>query len=145
MQRSNASLAATLLAAAVPFAGPAQAMEIRQFDKMADADQKEYVGALVEGAQKALRDDGRADLAEQVGLLFTTQPRDSDVSIGMSQFIANLALIRVSDLKRLELDPHATRLEVEHAMIMTLKHDGIVLPKSFMHVLDGFKPTHPPK
>ena len=145
MSRLCALPVATALLTAALFAGTAQAMEIRQFDRMADADQKEYVGALVEGAQKVLRDEGRADLAEQVGLLFTTQPRDSDVSIGMSQFISNLALMRASDLKRLEQDPHATRLEVEHAMIMTLKHDGIVLPKSFMHVLDGFKPAHPLK
>src|SRR5512141_1470461 len=143
MNRFTVFLAVTILSTATPFAGTAQAMEIRRFDKMAIEDQKEYVGGLVDGAQKVLTDAGHADLAEKVGTLFTTKPRDSDVSIGLSQFTANLALVRVSDLKRLEQDPNAARLEVEHAMIMTLKHDGIVLPKSFMHVMDGFKPKHP--
>jgi hypothetical protein len=142
MQYSIRCLAAIALTAGMLFASPGQAMEIRQFDKMAIEDQKEYMGGLVEGAQQVLRDAGHTDLADKVETLFTTKPRDSDVSIGMSQLVANLALVRVSDLQRLEKDPNAKRLEVEHAMIMTLKHVGIVLPKSFMHVMDGFKPKH---
>ena len=143
MNRIIRCLAGTVVAAGLLFASAAPAMEIRQFDKMAVEDQKEYVGELVAGAQKVLTDSGHADQAEQVGTLFTTKPRDSDISIGMSQLVANLALVRVTDLKRLEADPDAVRLHVEHAMIMTLKHVGIVLPKSFMHVMDGFKPKQP--
>ena len=57
-----------------------------KFDRMAIEDQKDYVGELVAGAQKVLSDAGHADQAEAVGTLFTTKPRDSDISIGMSQF-----------------------------------------------------------
>jgi hypothetical protein len=135
-------LGVVLVSAAILSANVAQAMEIYKFDKMSDADQKEYVGELVEGAQRVLREDGRSDLAEKVAKLFTTKAPDSDISIGMSAFITNLALTRVSDLKRLEKDPHATRLEVEHAMILTLKHRDIVLPKSFMNVMKDFMPKH---
>ena len=42
--------AATFLSAAMLFSGAAQAMEIRQFDKMADQDQAEYVGLLMSPA-----------------------------------------------------------------------------------------------
>ncbi len=46
------------LSAAVIFSGAAQAMEIRQFDKMAVPDQSEYVGLIVQGAEKVLTDEG---------------------------------------------------------------------------------------
>ena len=97
-----------LTLAAMLFTGVAQAMEIWKFDKMSDEDQKEYVIRLVESAQKVLRDEGKADEAEKVAKLFTTKSADSDVSIGMSKFITNLALARVADLKRVEEDPNAS-------------------------------------
>jgi hypothetical protein len=37
------------------FSSAAQAMEIRQFDKMVDSDQDEYVAELALGAQKVLK------------------------------------------------------------------------------------------
>jgi hypothetical protein len=70
MNRFSKSLAATFLSAAMLFTSAAQAMEIRQFDKMAIPDQSEYVGLLVQGAEQVLRDEGRADLAAQVEHLF---------------------------------------------------------------------------
>src|ERR1700674_3753072 len=73
MNGLNKFLAATFLSAAMLFTTGAQAMEIRQFDKMADQDQAEYVGLLVQGAEKVLTDEGRSDLAAQVEHLFTTR------------------------------------------------------------------------
>jgi hypothetical protein len=145
MNRTGKSLAATFLSAAMLFSSAAQAMEIRQFDKMADQDQAEYVGLLVQGAEKVLTDVGRPDLAAQVEHLFTTRnPGDAD-TIGAVEFETNLALARVTDAKRVEKDPNASRLEVEHAMIVTLKKNGIVLPQSFMTVNKDFKPKFPPQ
>jgi len=46
------SLRVVLVFMAMLFANMAQAMEIQKFDKMSDADQKEYVSELVEGAQR---------------------------------------------------------------------------------------------
>jgi hypothetical protein len=46
-------LLATTLLAAMLSASVAQAMEIRQFDKMADQNQSEYIGDLVVGAENA--------------------------------------------------------------------------------------------
>lgn len=102
---------------AILFSSAAQAMEIRQFDEMADADQDEYVADLVLGAQKVLRDDGKPDLAERVHKLFTTKDPEGDVSTGLAQFELLLARARVADLERVEKDPSALRLEAEHAMI----------------------------
>ena len=52
---------------------------------------------------------------------------------------------RVLDAERHAKDHSAVRLEVEHAMLMTLRKNGIELPKSFMHVGDNFKPKQPLK
>ena len=60
------------LLAAMLLVATAQAMEIQKFDKMALPNQSEYVGLLVQGAEKVLTDEGRSDLAAQVEHLFTT-------------------------------------------------------------------------
>lgn len=132
-----------LLSAVVSVAGAAQAMEIQQFDKMAFPDQKEYVLQLIDGAQGVLKDSGRADLAEQVARLFTTKDPQSNISVGVTEFEILFARARVADLERLKKDPNATRLEVEHAMLLMFKKNGIDLPPSFMHVADSFKPKLP--
>jgi galactokinase len=143
MNRFSKSLAATFLSAAMLFTSAAQAMEIRQFDKMAIPDQSEYVGLLVQGAEQVLRDEGRADLAAQVDHLFTTTDPGDAHTIGSVEFELNLALARVADAKRAEKDPNAQRVEVEDAMAVTLQKNHIDLPDSFYNVNKDFKPKLP--
>jgi len=121
------------------------AVEIEKFDQMSDKDQDEYVAKLVIAAQKALRDEGKADLAEKVHKLFTKDDPEGDIPAGLGQFEILLARARVADLKRIEKDPNAARLEVEHVMILTLKKNDIALPNSFVNVMKDFKPKHPLK
>jgi len=121
------------------------AMEIQKFDKMSDKDQDEYVAELIIGAQRVLREEGKEDLAEQVHKLFTTEDPQGEASTGMLQFDLLLDRARVADLERLKKDPKAPRLEVEHAIILTLKKNGIELPKTFMAVGNNFKPKHSPR
>lgn len=139
------NMAATFLSAAVLFTSAAQAMQIQQFDKMAGQDQDEFIAELVQGAEKVLTDEGKPDLAAQVSYLFTTNAPNSNISIGMSQFMVTLALARVADVKRVEKDPNARRLEVEDAMIVTMRKNGIELPPSFLTVASNFKPKLPPQ
>jgi hypothetical protein len=136
-------LAATIMSAAMLLPNVAQAMEIRQFDKMADQDQADYVVALINGAEKILTGEGRPDLAAQVEHLFTTKnPGDADV-IGMVEFERNLALLRVADAQNAQKNPKDPRIEVEDAMVVTLKKNHIELPNSFFTVNKNFKPKHP--
>jgi hypothetical protein len=58
---------------AVVLSGASQAMEIRQWDKLASDDNAEYVADLIQGAEQALTDEGRPDLTAQVSKLFTTK------------------------------------------------------------------------
>ena len=129
-------------------ASAARAMEIRQFDKMADSDQSEYIGNLIVGAENALIDEGKPDLAAQIKNLFTTkEPGDADV-IGMVEFERNLALARVADTQRAERDPNAHRLEVEDAMLVTLQKNNIPLSqgfvKAFRAINAGFRTKNGP-
>ena len=68
------SYASTVLLAlaALLFANAAQAMKIRQFDKMAIPDQGGYIGLLVGGAEKVLKDAAQMEDAAKVEHLFTT-------------------------------------------------------------------------
>src|ERR1019366_2541961 len=85
------------LCVVMPLAGAAQAMEIRQFDKMASQDQEEYIAELVQGAEKVLTDAGKADQAAQVSKLFTTLLGNDQASLGLVEFNSNLARARLAD------------------------------------------------
>lgn len=143
MRRPARVMPVTVLAAAVLFATAARAMEIIQFDNMADQDQAEYVGLLVEGAQKVLIDGGKGDLAAQVHKLFWEIPSGDRISLGMEEFETNLAQARLFDAERHAKDHDARRLAVEDVMFVMLKKNDIILPQSFFAVASGFKPKHP--
>ena len=144
MNRLNALLAVALISSTTLVAGAAPAMEITQFDRMADDDQDQYVAELVVGAQKVLRESDRRDLSLQVNKLFTELQNPGDqLSLGIATFEMNLARARLADLKRIEANPSARRLEVEDAMIVTLRKNNIELPTSFLRVNSNFKPKFP--
>jgi hypothetical protein len=138
-------LAATVLSASLLATGPALAMEIQKFDKMAIDDQAEYVGLLSQGAEQVLADEGRTDLSDKVGYLFRTNTSDSNTSIGMNDFMITLAKARLADAQRALKDPNAKRVQVEDAMAVMLKNlHGIDLPKRFFAVNSNFRPKYPP-
>ncbi len=141
----NTCLVATCLTAAMLTAGEAQAMTIWQFDKMADADRDEYVAALVIGARRVLREDGRSELARQMELFFTEIEPGQQIPLGMSEFQANLAKARATDLENVQHDPGALRIEVEDALALTVRNHGLELPESFFTVASGFTPKNPPQ
>lgn len=138
-------LASTALSALMLMSGAARAMEIEKFDKMAAEDQSDYIVLLIEGAQQVLTHDGKRDLAAKVHTLFATiLPGDRD-PLGSVEFERNLARARVADIDNLLKDPNAARLEVEDAMAVTLKKNGIELPNTFFDVAKDFRPRHPVK
>jgi hypothetical protein len=144
MNRVSKFLAAVFLSAAMFIAGAAQAMEIRQFDKMAQDDRADYVSALIQGAEKVLTDAGKADQAAQVSHLFTTNDPGDQISIGMTEFERNLALLRLEDAKNAQKNPKDPRVEVEDVMAATLKKNHIDLPDAFFTVASNFKPKLAP-
>jgi hypothetical protein len=65
------------------------------------------------------------------------------LSIGDAEFEGNIANAQVFDAKRHLDNPGARRLEIEDALVVTLKKHGIVLPPSFFTVMSNFKPKYP--
>jgi hypothetical protein len=138
-------LAATFLSGTLLATGAAQAMEIRQFDKLAIQDRSEYVAELIEGAQKVLIDEGKSDLAARINKLFTEKPPAGDATpLGFAEFASNLDLARVADAERAAQDPNAHRLEVEDAILVTFKKNNFPLSQDFIRefraVGSNFKP-----
>jgi hypothetical protein len=110
-----------------------QALDIKDYFRMADEDHARFNQTLLDSAEKVLRDAGRSDLARKLDDLCTEiKPGD-------------LARARVADIENLEKNPRADRLEVEDAMFVTLKKNGIELPDSFFTVASGFRPKLPRK
>ena len=143
------TLSAALLCAGALLSGAAQAVEIRQFDKMATQDRSDYVASLVIGTQQVLTDEGRPDLADQIHKLFTETPVGDEASIGMTEFMRNLARARVADAERAAKDPNAHRLEVEDAMLVTLQKNNIppssAFVRDFRAINNNFQPKSPPQ
>jgi len=139
------TLSAVLLFASVLLPRATQAMEIRQFDKMAEQDRNEYVADLVQGAEKVLRGAGKADQAAKVSKLFTTHLGNDQSSVGVVEFMSNLARARLADAQNVAKDPNAQRIEVEDALGVTLQKNHIDLPDSFYTVMSNFRPKHPPQ
>ena len=139
-------LMTTFLTAAMLFSSAAQAMEIWQFDKMAERDQAEYVGLLVQGAEQVLIDEGRNDLQQKVHKLFSTTLPGDEMTVGQVEFERNLAIVSDNDAKHAVDHPNDPRLEVEDAMYLTLhlQKPPIDLPDSFFTVNKNFKPKHAP-
>ena len=139
------SLSAAALIVALILSSAAQAMEIQHYDEMSNDDQATYVSLLVGGAEQAFKNEGRADLAAQVDHLFTTTLPGDKITMGVGEFQLNLARARVADEKRFEKDPRAHRLEVEDAMLVTLKKNNIALSEDFIGAFRAINTNFRPK
>jgi hypothetical protein len=143
MNRYNKFLAATFLAVTMLMTNLAQAMQVQVYERMSVNDQADYTSLLVKGTEQVLTDEGRPDQAAQVEKLFTTIEPGDEHSLGMVELELNVAAVIKADADNLVKNPTAKPLQVELAMIGTLKKNGIILPKSFMHVGDSFQPNDP--
>jgi hypothetical protein len=92
-----------------------------------------------------LTNEGRTDLATQVHQLIMTTPPGDKMSLLMTEFERNLALARVEDAKNAVKNSNTQRIEIEDAMAVTLKKNGIDLPDTFYTVLSNFRPKLPLK
>ena len=116
-------------------------MQIQVFDRMAAQDRRDYMNLLMETAQKVLIEAGKQNDAAKAHQLFTEIHQGDALPIGEAEFEGNLAIARVADALS---DPKAPRLEVEEALAVTLKKNGIELPGSFFTVASKFLPPIAP-
>jgi len=133
-------MSVAILSAALVLCGAAQAMDVQVYERMSASDQANYTGMMIRGAEQVLNAAGMVDQAAQVEKLFTTKNPGDQNTIGMVEFELNLAAVDKADADNLVKNPNARLLQVEIAMVATLKGNGIILPKEFMHVGDSFQP-----
>lgn len=97
-------------------------MQFPQFDKMDPRDRGDFGSLLIKVAYNDLTARGETEQAEKL-LSFFEDESDNE---GFKQFDKNLELVREVNKKNAD-DPNnkTPPYEVEHAMALTLKHDGI--------------------
>ncbi len=120
-----------LALAMVATASIADAMLIKDFDRMSADDQARYVTTLLAGSVGYLGAQKRDDMARKVIDHFNARG-----SSGMREFLEDLDDIRIA--ARATGKPY----EVEHVMLMTMRRVGVDVPKGIMMELaKDFKET----
>lgn len=144
MSEHKNRLPAVLVSAALLLAGMAHAVSFPQFDNMSQYQQAEFIADMVARTEKALKDEGKAEFAIKMEQLFTDIEPGDKVSVGLAELEVNVARARLADLHRLEKDPKARRVDVEDALFVTLKKNGIELSSDAMNgVLSTMANFHP--
>lgn len=131
-----------VLSTALLFPGMGNAMQIPQYDKMDKHDRVHYVNLLIKGTYDHLSATGQSVQAERLLYLF----ENSSAKFGWPQFEKNLQMARALTAKH-AADPDNKKVpyEVEQALALTLKNNGILVPVSFLLTINkDFKPSYPP-
>ena len=126
---------------AMGFSTAARAMSIHDFGKMNNDDEATYVALLVEGSAEMLRAHGQPEQARKVIAFFKESGKDG----GVQQFASNLKMVDALN-KRNSINPNnrAPVYQVEDAMELTLKDDGIIVPASYLLTINkDFRPSGP--
>ena len=127
----------------VLFASTSNATTFPVFDHMDSYAQAEYIADMVDRTEKAFRDDGKPDLALKTEQLFALVEPGDAMSVGLVELERNVARARVADLDRLAKNPKAQRVEVEDALFVTLKKNGMELSSNAMNgVLNAMASFH---
>ena len=137
----KARFASVLLAMILIGAGHAPAMDILFFARMALDDQATYITNLVTGSAKILRQTGHADQAAKTIALF----KDASTHGGIHQLAANIKAMQSKNTLNTTLAaPRGPTYDVEAAMQLTLRNNGIDLPlKSLETINRSFAPSLP--
>jgi hypothetical protein len=142
-------LAATFLSAAMLLPNMAQAMDIIQFDLMTAQNQQDFLNSLPKAAETVLNQEGRSDDALKVFHLFNDIRPGDNLPVGEAELILNLDNERVRDTKKHIQNHDAPRVQVEVALALTLKKNGIEITpdfvRSFMKLTGTFQPKSPPR
>ena len=142
MQGIKKYLASTVLCAARLFTSAANAMQIPQYDKMVQNDKEDYCVLLVDGTANALDGHGKHEQSQKLIALFSNKSGNG----GFTQLEKHLQALRIINRENAN-DPNNKEpvYEVEHALALTLKDNGINVPVTVLLALGkDFKPSSPP-
>jgi hypothetical protein len=110
---------------------------------MALDDQATYVSELVEASAKMLRQTGHPDQAAKAIALF----KDSSRQGGLGQLVTNMKALQAKNTINANVpNSHEAFFDVEAAMQLTLRNNGISVPLKFLESVNrGFAPQLPLK
>ena len=121
--------------------GTGSAMSIYLFSKMKNPDRATYVDNMVEGTAKMLKDQGHPDQGQKVLDLFG----DAGPKGGVNQFVTRLKDVDAEN-RHNAINPNNRKpvLQVEDAMALMLKDNGVIVPVSFLLGINkNFMPAAP--
>lgn len=120
--------------------GTAPAISIHDFARMKMDDQATYVTSLVEGSATMLKAQGQPDQAQKALALF----KDPSKSGGLNQFVLKLKELEgLNNRNATNPNNRAPVYQIEDAMEMTLKNNGIIVPASFLLTINkNFTPSN---
>jgi hypothetical protein len=149
MNRFNRFLVAAFMSAAMLLPNMAQAMDIIQFDQMTNQDRQAFLDSLSRDAETVLQQEGRSADAQKVHQLFNDIRPGDNLPVGEAELELNLDNARVRDAEKHIQNPDAPRVQVETALISTLKKNGIEISTDFIQRLfqqtGTFQPQSPPQ
>jgi hypothetical protein len=137
MNRLRKVVTGSLVSGLALLASAANAVNFPVFDQMDSYAQAEFIADMVDTTQQALREDGKPDLALKMEQLFSFGGPSDTMSVGLAELEKNVSRARIADLDRLGKDPKAQRLDVEDALFVTLKKNGIELSSNAMNRIIG--------
>ena len=132
---------AGILSIILLFPAPAQAMAFLDFAKMNNDDEATYVSLLIEGAAKMLQMHGQPDQARKTLELF----KDTGPHSGVKQLALQMKRLNaINDRNAINPNNRAPVYQVEDAMALTLKDNGIIVPVSYLLTVNqNFVPVGP--
>ena len=128
---------------AMGFSTAARAMSIHDFGRMNNDDEATYVTLLVEESAEMLKAHGQPEQASKAIAFFKVTGKFG----GTQQFASNLRTVDALN-KRNAINPNnrAPVYQVEDAMELTLKDEGIIVPASYLLTASkDFRPSGPPR
>jgi hypothetical protein len=133
-------VAGAVLSLGFLFSTAARAMPIPQFDKLTHKQQGAYDFFLIDSAANILADQGDTAGAAKVRDLLEIKP-GQPVKPAMIQLVENTNAMRAYNQQHAN-DPGFKPFEVEHALSLVLKNNGIFLPPSkLLQVSQNWKPA----
>lgn len=143
MMNLKIKLAVALISIAPCFTVCAKAMTFDEFARMNNDDEAGYVAFLVEASAKMLKANGQPDQADKAIALFHDPGKDG----GVSKLASNLKMLHgLNNRNATNPNNRAPVYQVEDAMALTLKDDGIIVPASYLLTAgNDFRPSGPPR
>lgn len=121
-----------IVTAAMLLSGAVQAMDIVLYDQMTAQDRQAFLNSLPKAAETVLNQERRSADAAKVRQLFINIRPGDNLPVGEAELELNLDSARVRDAEKHAQNPDTPRVQVETALISTLRRNGIEITPDFI-------------